>query len=409
MSKKERLVCGLDVGTTKICMLIARALPDGALEVVSSGYSMSGGLKKGVVVDLDEAAASIRKAAEEAELKSGISVDWVTVGVSGDHIQSYNCHGAVSIERKNQEVKADDMAQVIHAAQSIPIPPEREVIHVLPQEFFLDNRGDIHDPVGLTGSRLDVNIHVVTCESNLSQNLINAVNKADMRVRKVVLQQLASAEAVLTRGERELGAAVIDIGGGTTDIAVFIRNGIRFSSILPVGGAHFTRDLAVGLRTPIEDAERIKKEFGNVLPESVAEDQVVETPGVGTRGSRNLPRKLICEILRARAVELLGLVKNQIEESGARDQLNAGVVLTGGGSMLNGIIELAEEILEMPVRQGVPQGIRGLTDGLSHPIYAGAVGLAIFEAQDGANHRKRPGRPNSPPGIISSILSWLGN
>ncbi len=409
MSNKERMICGLDVGTTKICMLIVRCAADGELEVVSSGYSLSAGLKKGVVVDLEEAAGAIKKAAEEAELKSGISVDWVTAGISGDHIQSYNCHGAVSIERKNQEVAPDDMAQVIHAAQSIPIPAGREIIHVLPQEFFLDNRGDIRDPVGLSGSRLDVNIHVVTCESSLSQNLINAVNRADMRVRKVVLQQLASAEAVLTRGERDLGTAVIDIGGGTTDIALFVKNAIRFSSVLPIGGAHFTRDLAVGLRTPIEDAERIKKESGSVLPESIADDEIVETPGIGARGPRGLPRKLVSEILRARAMELLELVKTQIEGSGARDQLNAGAVLTGGGSMLTGIIDLAEQVLEMPVRQGVPQGIQGLSNGLSHPVYAGAVGLAIFEALDSAERKRRPGRANSSPWLISRILSWVGS
>ena len=408
MSKKQRIVCGLDIGTTKICMMIVRVRPDGKLEVVSSGYSNSSGLKRSIVTDLGEAAASIRKAAEEAELKSGISADWVTVGVSGDHTQNYNCHGAVAIEGKNQEVTQEDMNQVIHAAQSIPIPPGREIIHVLAQEFFLDNRGDIHNPVGLTGSRLDVNIHVVTCESALNQNLINAVNKADMRVRKVVLQQIASAEAVLTRDEKDLGTVVIDIGGGTTDIALFVKNAIRASSVLPVGGAHFTRDLAVGLRTQIGDAERIKKEFGSVVIQGIADDEVVETPGVGTRDPRDLPRKMICEILRARAVELLELVKDKIAGTGEREQLLAGAVLTGGGSMLNGIIELAEEILEMPVRQGFPQGVQGLTEELSHPVYAGAIGLAIFEAQEGTGRKKRLGKASSAPWPISRILSWVG-
>ncbi|HYK91001.1 MAG TPA: cell division protein FtsA [Acidobacteriota bacterium] len=409
MSNKERLVCGLDIGTTKTCMVIARAFPDGRLEVVSSGYSLSNGLKKGVVVDIEEAASSIKQAAEEAELKSGFSMDWVAVGVSGDHIQSYNCHGAVSIVRKNQEVTPEDTTQVIHAAQSIPIPVGREIIHVLPQEFFLDNRGDIQNPVGLSGSRLDVNVHVVTCQCNLNQNLINAVNKADMRVKKLILQQLASAEAVLMPGERELGTAVIDIGGGTTDIALFVKNAIRYSSVIPVGGAHFTRDLAVGLRTPIDDAEKIKKAFGSVHPESIAEDEAVETPGVGNRGARALPRKMVGEILRARATELFELVKVQIERSGERQMLNAGVVITGGGSMLNGIIDLAEEVLEMPVRQGVPNGVEGLTSELSHPVYAGAIGLAMFEAQDSAERQRRPGKANPSPWLINRILSWVGS
>ncbi len=409
MGKKDRIICGLDIGTTKICMMIARLLPGGKLEVISSGYSHSAGLKKGVVVDLEEAAESIRRAAEEAELKSGIAVDWVIVGISGDHIQSYNCHGAVSIEGKNLEVTLDDMEQVIHAAQSIPIPPGREIIHVLPQEFFLDNRGDIQNPVGLTGSRLDVNIHVVTCESALMQNVINATNRTDMRVKKVVLQQLASAEAVLTPDEKELGVAVIDIGGGTTDVALFVRKAIRYSAVLPVGGAHFTRDLAIELRTPIEDAERIKIEFGSVQPEGIASDEVVETPGVGTRGPRDQPRKMMCEILRARAAELLEMVKDRIEGSGEREQLVAGAVLTGGGSMLGGIIELAEEILGMPVRLGCPRGIQGLTDELSHPVYAGAIGLAIFEAQDGSEGRKRSGKSSSAPWFMNRLLSWVGN
>ncbi len=409
MSKNERIVCGLDIGTSKICMVIGRVEADGRLHLISSGYSDSSGLKKGVVVDLDGAAASIRKAAQEAELKSGISVDWVTVGMSGDHIQSYNCHGAVSIEGKNQEVTQDDMDQVIHAAQSIPIPPGREILHVLPQEFFLDNRGDIHNPVGLTGSRLDVDIHVVTCDSSLSQNLISAVNRAEMRVKKSVLEQLASAEAVLSPDERELGTAVIDIGGGTTDIAVFVKKAIRHSSVIPVGGAHFTRDLAIGLRTPLDDAERIKKEFGGMTLQEIADDEVVETPGVGTRGPRDLPRKMICEILRARGIELLELVKDQITGSGERGQLLAGAVLTGGGSMLKGIVEEAEEVLDMPVRQGFPQEVHGLTEELSHPVYAGAIGLALFETRNGDNPKNRAGKGSSAPWPIGRILSWVGS
>ena len=409
MSKKDQIVCGLDIGTTKICMMIARVRPDNSLEVLSTGYANSVGLKKGVVVDLEEAARSIRKAAEEAELKSGISTDWVTVGVAGDHIQSFNCHGAVSVSGKHQEVTADDVAQAILAAQSIPIPPEREIIHVLPQEFSLDDRGDIQNPVGLTGSRLDVNIHVVTCESAQNQNLINAANKAQMRVKRFVLQQLASAEAVLTRDERELGAAVVDIGGGTTDIAVFVKNAVSFTAILPVGGAHFSRDLAVGLRTPIEEAERIKRDFGTVLLEGIVASEVVTAPGIGSRGARELPRRAVAEILRARAVELLELVRDQLGRSGSRDQLVAGVVLTGGGCMLGGMIELAEQALEMPVRQGLPLGIPGISDELSHPVYATAIGLTMFGAQSREQGIVRPGKSSPGPWCLNRFLSWVGN
>ncbi|MBM4363940.1 MAG: cell division protein FtsA, partial [Deltaproteobacteria bacterium] len=245
MSKKERILCGLDIGTTKVCLLVARVEPDAELEIVSTGYALSRGLKKGLVVDIEDAAASIRRAADEAELKAGVSIDWVVVGVSGDHVQSFNCHGAVSIDSKHHEVTPEDVAQVVHAARSIPIPPEREVVHVLPQEFFLDSRGDIVNPVGLTGSRLDVDVHVVTSDAAMIQNLINAVNRAQMRVRQLVLQQLASAAAVLTNDEKDLGTMVVDVGGGTTDIAVLTRRAVRYTAVLPVGGDHFTRDLAV--------------------------------------------------------------------------------------------------------------------------------------------------------------------
>jgi cell division protein FtsA len=407
--KKNRIICGLDVGTTKICMVIAQAHPDGSLELISTGYSNSSGLKKGVVVDLDEAAASIRKAADEAEHKANVSVDWVTVGSSGDHFQSFNSRGAMTIEESHREVTAQDMVQVIRAAQSVPIPPDREVIHVLPQEFFLDGHGGILNPVGLFGSQLDVNIHVVTCHSALNQNLINAVNQAQMRVRKVILQQLASAEAVLTKDERELGTAVIDIGGGTTDIAVFVRNAVQFTKVLPVGGAHFSRDLAIGLQTPMEDAERIKRESGTVLTERFSEDETIIVPGMGTRAARAVPRKAVCGILRDRAVELLELVKDQLGKVAENERLIAGAIITGGGSLLDGMLELAEETLGMPVRQGLPLGVRGLTDEVSHPVYATAVGLALFGAEEAGYRKKSSGRANSSPWLFNRILSWAGN
>lgn len=408
MSKNNRIICGLDVGTTKICMMIARAHSDGSLEVLSTGYANSSGLKKGVVVDLEEAAASIRKAADEAESKSGISVDWVTIGAAGDHFQSFNSHGAVTIEGNHQGVTAQEMEQVIRAAQSIPIPPDREVIHVLPQEFFLDDHGGITNPVGLFGSRLDVNIHVVTCQSAQNQNLINAVNRAQMRVKKVILQQLASAEAVLTRDERELGTAVIDIGGGTTDIAVFIKNAVQFTKVLPVGGAHFTRDLAIGLQTPMEDAERIKKESGTVLTERTLEGESVVIPGMGTRATRSVSRRAICDILRDRAAEILELIKDQLWKAVENERLIAGVVITGGGSMLDGMLELTEETLGLPVRQGLPLGVRGLTEELSHPVYATSVGLALFGAEEAGYHKKNIGKTNGSSGFFGKILSWAG-
>ncbi len=409
MSKNIRIICFLDFGTTKICMMIARVRSDGGIEVLSTGYAHSSGLKKGVVVDLDEAAASIRKAADEAESKSGVSVDWVTVGATGDHFQSFNSHGAVTIEGEHQEVTADEMAQVIRAAQSIPIPPDREVIHVLPQEFFLDDLGGIQNPVGLFGSRLDVNIHVVTCQSAQNQNLINAVNKAQMRVKKVILQQLASAEAVLTKDERELGTAVIDIGGGTTDIAVYLNNAVQFTRVLPVGGAHFTRDLAIGLQTPMEEAERIKKESGTVLTERAGDGETILIPGMGTRTARTVTRMAVCEILRDRAVEILELIRDQLSKAIENERLIAGVVLTGGGSMIDGMLELTEEMLGMPARQGLPLGVQGLTQELSHPVYATSVGLALYGAEEAGYRGKNSGKSNGSKGLFGRILSWTGN
>lgn len=390
-------------------MMITRAFPDGGLELLGTGYANSNGLKKGIVVDLEQAGISIRKAADEAESGAGVSVDWVMVGAAGDHFESFNSHGAITIEGNNQEVTAEHMRQVIQAAKSISIAPDREIIHVLPQEFFLDDHGGILKPVGLTGSRLDVNIHVVTCESALNQNLINAVNRAEMRVKKVVLQQLASAEAVLTRDEKELGTVVIDIGGGTTDIAVFMRDAVQFTSVLPVGGAHFSRDLAIGLQTPMENAERIKKEFGTVLSERISEDESVQVPGIGTRAARPVSRKLVCDILRARGMELLELVREQIWKAKENEHLIAGIVLTGGGSMLDGILELTEETLDMPVRQGIPLGIQGLTHDLSHPVYATAIGLAKFGAEESGLSGISPGKASNAPWLFNRILSWVGN
>ncbi len=407
--KKDRIISAVDVGTTKICALIARAHVDGKLEIISTGYANSAGLKKGIVVDIEEAAASIRKAREEAEMRSGVSMDWVTVGISGDHIEGFNCHGAIPIEGKNQEVSAEDMEQVITAAQSIPTRPDRVVIHVLTQEFLLDNRGDIQNPVGLTGSRLDANIHVVTCDGALLQNVINAVNRADMRVSKVMLQHLASAESVLTADEKDLGAAVVDIGGGTTDIALFARNAIRFTSFLPVGGAHFTRDLAIGLRIPIEEAERIKNESGSVLIDEIGSDEVVEAVGVGATEMRSYTRLSLCRFLRERACELLELVKDKLAGASDDDRAIAGIVLTGGGSALDGMVELAEEILQLPVRQGLPSGIQGLTDDLSHPVYATAIGLAKLGSGHSFDQKNYPGRTSSPSWIINRFLSWVGN
>lgn len=409
MSRNSKIFCGLDVGSSKICVVVVRVHADGGLEVLSSGYCTSAGIRKGTVVDVEESAAALRKAREEAELRSGRPVDWVTIGIIGDHVEGYNCHGAIPIEGKSRGVTAEDVAQVIQAAQSIPLKPDREVIHVLTQEFILDNRGEIRNPVGLTGQRLDVNLHVVTCDSSLLQNLVNTVNRADMRVRKVFIQQLASTESVLSSDEKDLGAAVIDIGAGTTGIAIYGRNALRHTAFIPVGGENFTRDLAIGLRTPLEAAERIKRESGTVIVERIAADEVVEAPAVGSGEIRPLSRITACQILRDRAIELLELAREKMEQAGPTAQVVSGAVFTGGGSTLDGMVELAEEILRMPVRLGMPCGLMALSEELAHPSYAGAVGLAKLASQQG-NDRKRPpnGSGSSTP-LVQRFLSWVGN
>ncbi|NWG13098.1 MAG: cell division protein FtsA [Acidobacteria bacterium] len=407
MSKKDRIVCGLDPGSTKICLIVARLRDSGSLEILGVGHAESAGFKRGVVVDLEQAAECIRKAVAEAETKAGVSVDWVAVGLSGEGVQSFNCRGAVPIEGKNHEVTHEDMAKVVRAAQSVPVPGNRQLIHVLPQEFFLDDWGDIRNPVGLTGSRLDADVHVVSVDASLVQNLINTVNHAAMRVRRVILQILASAESVLTPEEREIGTAVVDIGGGTTDIAILFRNAIRFTSVIPVGGSLFSRDLAIGLRTPIEDAECLKTTVGTLLTDTVVEDEMIDVPEIGTRNTRQLPRKAACRILRDRATELMELIRAQIDRGCERGQLLGGVVLTGGGSLLPGMVELAEQVLEVPARLGFPLGVQGLTDELNHPAYACVIGLAVLSTRPDIDPRKFSENPGHLPPLISRVLSWV--
>jgi len=409
VSNKERIVCGLDIGTTKTCMLLARVSKNQDLEVVGTGYALSSGLNKGNVVDIEAAAACVLKAADEAELKSGVSIDWVTLGHSGDHVQSFNCHGAISIVGKLNQVTPQDMLQVIRAAKAIPMPPGRDILHILPQEFFLDNRGGIQNPVGLTGSRLDVNVHVVTCDEFLKQNLVNAVNCAQMRVRRIVLQQLASAEAVLTPDEKELGVALIDIGGGTTDIVAFLRKSVHHTSVLPIGGDHFTRDIAMGTRMPIEEAERIKKETGTVSDDGIAEDALIQAQVIGKRGMYGIPRRFVCNILRERALDVLELIKADLEDSGIAPHLTAGVVITGGGSMLDGLVGLAEETLGIPVRQGLPQGIQGITEDLSHPVYSAAIGLVMYGVLKDGDQTMQPARAGAMAWFQNRFLSWVSS
>jgi cell division protein FtsA len=391
-------------------MIMACAHPDGRLEMMASGFADSRGLVKGIVVDQPEAVASILRAAGEVESRSKRSADSVVAGISGSHIQSYNFRGSVPVRGKNFEVTTQDMESAIHAARSVPLPPEREIIHVLPREFFLNKHGGITNPVGLSGSQLDADLHVISCDSSMSQRLVSAANKAQIEVKKVILQSIASGEAVLTPEEKELGTVVIDIGSGTTDIAVYLKNSICFTSVIPVGGENFTRDLVEALHTSREEANRIKLEFGNVMPELISPEEAVTIQGLGLRGTHDFPRRKICEFLHDRGAELLEIVRGDILHSGVRDKLVAGAVFTGGGSMMGGLLEVAETVLNMPVRLGLPMGFDGLQKELAHPSYACAVGLTLIEAQKSAQKDFSDMPPPVPaPSLVDRILSWFEN
>ncbi len=380
MRKKDTIICALDVGTDNTTLLMARLHNSGRLEMLDSGYSRTRGLAKGIVVNLEEAAASIRRAVEEVESKTNISVGSVVAGISGNHIMSHNFSGAIEIKGKHGEVTTKDMESAIRAA-SIPLSQEREIIHILPKEFLLNGQGGIRNPVGLNGPQLDINLHVVSCDGALSQSLINAANKLRIKVKRVILQSIASGEAVLTPEEKDLGCAVIDIGCGTTDIVLYTKGSICHTSVIPVAGSNFTHDLVEAIHTSREEAERIKTEFGSVLPEKIDPEEMLDIQELGSHGTRSCARKEICEFLYDRGAELLEFIKNDIYGSVTRDKLIAGAVLTGGGSQLEGMVELAERILEIPVRPGIPIGFEGLTPELAHPTYSCAIGLALFETR----------------------------
>jgi cell division protein FtsA len=402
VKRRNRTVCGLDTGAWKTSLVMARVYANGVVEVLASGFAKSGGLIKGAVVDIAEVSKSVGRAVEEAESRSSISVNRVVTGISGVHIKGYNFRGAVQIQGKHGEVTIKDIQNAIYAAKSIPLPPDSEIIHLLPQEFFLNNHGGIKNPLGLVGSQLDVTLYVITGAGAQIQSLINAANKAQIEVKKVILQAIASGVAVLTPEEKDLGTAVIDIGAGITGIAVFSKNSVGFVSVIPVGGEHFTRDLVEALRISREEAERIKVKHGNVLPELVVPDEMTVIQGLGLRGEYELARRHICEYLHDRGAELLEIIKDELRRSSMN--LIGGAVLTGGGSLMGGIIELAERILEMPVRRGIPGGCEGLTNDLMHPSYACAVGLVIMDAQESLLQDLQNRLPSKPS--LTDKMMW---
>ncbi|HEY8120477.1 MAG TPA: cell division protein FtsA [Myxococcota bacterium] len=375
MSRKDNLIVGLDIGTTKICAIVAEVTEAG-VDIVGIGTHPSKGLRKGVVVDIDATVDSIKHAVEEAELMADCEITSVYAGIAGGHIDGFNSHGIVAV--KNQEVTDSDVRRVIDAAKAVAIPMDREVIHVIPQEFIIDEQDGIREPIGMSGVRLEAKIHIVTAAVTSAQNIVKCANRAGLNVMDIVLEPLASAEAVLAQDERELGVCLIDIGGGTTDIAVFVDGSIKHTSVLSIGGYHLSNDIAVGLRTPFDEAERIKKRFGVASARFLGSDDIITVPSVGGRRPREVSRKILCEIIEPRMEEILGLAHQEIVKSGLDARIPSGVVLTGGCAALAGVAELAEEIFESQVRLGMPANIGGLQDVVRDPMYATGVGLILF-------------------------------
>ncbi|MEZ4600174.1 MAG: cell division protein FtsA [Syntrophotaleaceae bacterium] len=403
-NNRENLIVGLDIGTTKICAIVGNLTEDG-LDIVGIGTSPSRGLRKGVVINIESTVESIRKALREAELMAGCEIRSVFAGIAGGHIRGFNSQGVIAI--KNREVTTEDVARVIDAAKALAIPMDREVIHVLPQEFIIDDQDGIKEPLGMSGVRLEAKVHIVTGAVASAQNIVKSCNRANVNVSDIVLEQLASSDAVLSPDEKELGVALVDIGGGTTDIAIFVDGAIKHTSVLALGGNHLTNDIAVGLRTPMAEAEKIKKQYGCCMTSMVGKDETIEVPSVGGREPRILSRQLLAEILEPRVEEIFTLVNREIIRSGYEELIASGVVITGGTTILPGMPEMAEQIFNLPVRRGFPQGIGGLIDVVNSPIYATGVGLVKYGSRNMKAHKFMIGQENVFDKVVRRMKEWF--
>ena len=407
MAKRDHIVVGLDIGTTKICAIVAEVTEEGMVNIIGVGSSPSRGLRKGVVVNIESTVESIKRAVDEAELMAAVQIESVYTGIAGSHISGENSTGVVAL--KKEEVTGDDVQRAIEAARMMAvIPQDRRILHVLPREFMVDDQDGIRDPLAMSGTRLEVDVHIITGAVTSAQNIIKSVNRAGLDVVDIVLQPLASSEAVLSPEERELGVAMVDLGGGTTDLAIFVEGSIRHTAVLPIGGQHLSTDLAIGLRTPQAEAEKIKIRHGVALTEMVKENEKVEVPSVGERPARTVSRKDLAEIIEPRVEEMFDLVRREIIRTGYEGMLAAGVVITGGTSMLDKMPEAAERVLDLPVRRGVPNGVGGLRDIVSSPMYATGVGL-ILHARHHADELETAGLRNGRPlgRVFARMRSWM--
>lgn len=402
---KNGYIVGFDIGTKKIAAIIGEITEEKKVEIIGIGTAESRGLRKGVVVNLDTTVEAIKKAQEEAELMAGVEIDSGFIGISGAHIKSFNSRGVIAVSGKNREITKDDINRVIDQSKAVSIPPDRDIIHIIPQEFVVDEQDGIKDPLGMSGIKLEVNVHIVTGAVTSVQNLKTCLARAGIEIEQIVLNQIATSHSVLTHDEMELGVGLIDIGGGTTEVAIFERGSLWYTSVIPIGGDNFTNDIAVGLRTPIPEAEKIKKKFGCVSSPLVEDQDTIEVPSVG-RGKkpRILSRQLLAEIIQPRAEEIFRLVDNDIKRMGYEKSLNSGILLTGGTALLEGLEEVAEGVFDLPVRRGDPAGIRGLVDRVNTPDYAAGIGLILY----GYNQWKNRGfSREKKQGLLAKLKDWL--
>lgn len=402
---KDNLLVGLDIGTSKIVAIVAEIKDEGGLEIIGMGSHPSRGLKKGVVVNIESTVNGIQRAVEEAELMADCKIREVYTGIAGSHIKSFNSHGMVAI--KDREVTQADVVRVVETAKAVNIPTDQQILHILNQEFIIDGQEDVREPLGMSGVRLEIKVHIVTGAVSAAQNIMKCVRRCGLEVQDLILQPLASATAVLSEDEKDLGVCLIDVGGGTTDIAVFTEGAIRHTAVIPIAGDQITNDIAMALRTPTKDAEEIKIRYGCAYTQLANAAQNVEVPGVGERGPRQLSRQTLAEVIEPRVEELYSLVQTELRRSGFEELLSSGIVLTGGTSVMTGMVELGEEVFHMPVRLGLPHYLGGLSEVVRNPRYSTAVGLLLH----GLQQRKRRDMVKMTTGSFKQVFermkSWF--
>ena len=403
--EQKNLIVGLDIGTSKIVAIVAEILPEGRLEIIGMGQAPSRGLKKGVVVNIESTVNAIQRALEEAELMADCKIREVYTGIAGSHIRSLNSHGMVAI--KDKEVGQSDVDRVIETARAVIIPTDQQVLHILTQEFIIDGQEDVREPLGMSGVKLEVRVHIVTGAISAAQNIIKCVRRCGLEVRDLILQPLASSMAVLSEDEKELGVCLVDIGGGTTDIAVFTGGAIRHTSVIPIAGDQITNDVAMALRTPTADAEDLKVKYGCALRQLADAKQMIEVIGVGDRAARQLSRQTLAEVIEPRVEELYSLVQAELRRSGFEELLSSGIVITGGSSAMEGMAELGEEVFHMPVRLGMPQYVGGLAEVVRNPRFATGVGLLLAGMEQHQRHHLATMQNGSMTQIFNRMKSWF--